>query len=379
MIYLDNAATTWPKPEGVLRAMSEAVTMYGANPGRGGYPLAEATDRKLFECRSRAAEFFGVPKPEQLVYTPGCTWSTNTVLHGCLRPGDHIITSDIEHNAVMRPLRKLEQQGVTVTTAHVIEGDENATVRNFLRAIQRNTRMIFCTCASNVFGIMPPIRRLGELCRRYGLLYGLDAAQAAGTELLTIGNTGADYICAPAHKGLYGVMGLGVLAMKGRNLPDPLIQGGTGSLSAMKDQPEILPDRFESGTPAMPAICALDEGIKEVRQTGRTTLRAHEMSIATHIYDGLRSMREVTLYTHRPCVGVHVPVLSFNVGDLTSGETAEMLAQRSICVRAGFHCAHSAHVTHGTDKRGTVRVSPSMFTSHAEAEELLRAVKNILA
>ncbi len=378
MIYLDNAATTWPKPGSVIRAMNEAVTLYGANPGRGGYPLAEEADRRLFECRKRTADFFGLSYPERLIFTPGCTWSINTVLHGSLRPGDHVIISDIEHNAVMRPLRKLEQKGVSFTSAHVIEGDEENTVRNFFRAMQRNTRMIFCTCASNVFGIIPPVRRLGELCRRYGLLFGIDAAQAAGTEDITVGNTGADYICAPAHKGLYGVMGLGVLVLGSENFPEPLVQGGTGSLSALREQPEELPDRYESGTHAMPAICALNEGVKTIQQTGRTKIRAHEQDISTHIYDGLRAMADVALYTRRPCRGMHVPVLSFNVGDFTSGEAADLLAQQGICVRGGFHCAYDAHLSRGTEKRGTVRVSPSMFTSHAEADELLRAVKNIV-
>lgn len=375
MIYLDNAATTWPKPPEVLGSMTEAVTLYGANPGRGGYPLAEAADRRLYECRTHASSFFGVEQPERLIFTPGCTWSINTVLRGCLNPGDHVIISDMEHNAVTRPLRELERQGVAVSEAHIAEWDGEATVRNFRREIRSGTKLIFCTCASNVSGVIPPVSALGELCRRYGLLLGIDAAQAAGTEYITMDSTGADFICAPAHKGLYGVMGLGILALSGRAMPRPLICGGTGSLSALREQPETLPDRYESGTHPMPAICALEEGLRAVERTGRAALRRRELDIITHIYDGLRAMRGVTLYTRRPSPGLHAPVLSFNAGDLTGGETAERLGAMGICVRAGFHCAYSAHVALGTERRGTVRVSPSMFTSHAEAEELLRAVR----
>jgi len=378
MIYLDNAATTWPKPPRVIQALHDGVTRWGANPGRGGYPLAEETDRRLFECRLAASELFGTTQPEHLIYTPGCTWSINTVLRGCLKPGDHVIISDLEHNAVTRPLHELTQNGIEVTEAHVCEGEDSATLYNFRMAIRPNTRMIFCTCASNVFGVMPPIGLLGELCRRYGLLFGIDAAQAAGTEPLTIASTGAHFICAPAHKGLYGVMGLGLLALSGDELPRPLISGGTGSMSALSRQPDILPDRYESGTHPMPAICALDAGIDAVNKSGRENIRAHELDILTHIYDGLSAVHGVALYTRRPSKGVHAPVLSFNIGDLSSGEAAELLSMHGICVRAGFHCAYSAHASRGTDNRGTVRVSPSMFTTHAHAEALLRAVRSCI-
>ena len=377
MIYLDNAATTWPKPPGVYKAMGDAVSRYGANPGRGGYPLAEAADRRLYQCRKRAAELFGLEQPEQLIYTPGCTWAINTVLNGCLKPGDHVIISDLEHNAVVRPLHALEERGVSVSRAHVAEGDHDATVRSFENAIRRGTKMIFCTCASNVFGVTPPIAELGGLCRRKGLLFGLDGAQAVGTEDITAQATGAHFICAPAHKGLYGVMGLGVMALCSDMRPLPLVRGGTGSLSARREQPEELPDLYESGTPPMPAICALDEGIAAIGRSGRENIRRHEMTVITHIYDGLRTMPGVTLYTSRPRTGEHVPLLAFNVGDLSGGEAAGRLGESGVCVRGGYHCAYDAHVAFGTEKRGAVRVAPSMFTTHAEAEGFLRAVRSI--
>lgn len=377
MIYFDNAATTWPKPPGVLQVMRGDASRYGANPGRGGYPMAGESDRRLYECRSRAAAFFGLRQPECLVYTPGCTWSVNTVLNGCLKPGDHVIISDMEHNAVVRPLHELEKRGVTVSRARVAEGDPLATVRNFRREVRRNTAMIFCTHASNVTGVMPPAGMLGELCQQLGILFGTDAAQAAGSERVTADSTKAHFICAPAHKGLYGVMGLGILAICRDAVPAPLIRGGTGSHSAMREQPDALPDVLESGTPATPAIFALDEGLQTVERMGLSRIRTHEMNIIRHIYEGLASMPAVALYTELPCPGTHVPVLSFNIGDLGSEEAADALAADGICTRAGYHCAYDAHMSIGTAGRGTVRICPSMFTSHGEADALLRAVWKI--
>lgn len=375
MIYLDNAATTWPKPPRVLEAMREAVTRYGANPSRGGYPMAEAADRRVYEARSRAAEFFGVSSPERLIFTPGCTWALNTAIKGLLRPGDHCVISDLEHNAVVRPLRSLEGFGVTVTRAHVVEGDDERTLASFRAAIRRNTRMIVCTAASNVFGVIPPLAELGRLCAEKGLIFIVDAAQSAGTEDITAASTGAHIICAPAHKGLYGVMGLGIMALCGDIQPQPLIQGGTGSFSALRTQPEELPDRYESGTMPTPAILALDAGLSAIEQTGRENILRHEREVVTQIYDALAAMPGVTLYTRRPDDGRHAPLLAFNVGDLESSETAERLAAQDICVRAGYHCAFEAHLAFGTQKRGAVRIAPSMFTGRREVEGLLRAVR----
>ncbi len=337
--------------------------------------MAEAADRALYSCRSRAAELFGLEQPEGLIFTPGCTWAINTVLCGCLKPGDHVIISDLEHNAVVRPLHWLKQKGVEVSRAHVTEGDAGATLRSFERELRAGTKMIFCTCASNVSGVMPPTAELGELCRQKGILFGVDGAQAVGTENVTAASTGADFICAPAHKGLYGIMGLGLLALCGESRPLPLARGGTGSLSALREQPEALPDFYESGTLPMPAVCALGEGIRAVQQTGRERIRNHELSIVTYIYEELRRMPGVTLYTRCPRPGCHAPLLSFNIGDLSGSEAAARLAETGICVRGGFHCAYDAHVSLGTSQRGTVRAAPSMFTTHSQAEELVRCVR----
>lgn len=377
MIYFDNAATTWPKPESVLSAMRDAVTKFGANPGRGGYQMAVAADEKLYECRKIAASFFGLEKAERLIFTPGCTFSINTVLKGVLSPGDHVIISNLEHNAVVRPLRKLEKSGVRVTRAVISEIDDEATVKSFRMAIRRDTRMIFVTGASNVFGVVPPIKKLSRLCADYGLLLGVDAAQSAGTQDCSADALGADFVCAPAHKGLYGIMGLGLLAICRDMAPEPITEGGTGSLSAKREQPEELPDRFESGTLNMAGVCALAEGIKTVQRTGVEVIERHEREIASVLWEGLGRINGVSLYSKRPDDGRHAPLVSFNIGDLDSEQAAARLARFGLCTRAGYHCAYDAHLAFGTEKRGAVRAAPSMFTSFREAEELLRAVHSV--
>ena len=377
MIYLDNAATTWPKPPEVHAAITEALRKYGANPGRSAYEMANETTLKVFECRSKVAEFFNVAEEERVIFTPGCTWSLNTVIKGCLRAGDHVVISDMEHNAVVRPLHGLLSRGISYTRARVVEGDEYATLANFSAAIQRNTKMVVCTDASNVFGIRVPTAEIGAMCHRNGVLMVVDAAQSAGVTELDAAKHNADFICAPAHKGLYGTMGLGLLLVCGKTLPNPLAEGGTGSFSAQRKQPQELPDRLESGTLNVPAICALSAGLDAIARIGRQRLAEHEYSMIQKLYDELEGTKCVELYTQRPCREHHVPLLSFNVSGLSSEETAVQLAQRGIAVRAGLHCANDAHIAKGTQERGTVRVCVSMFTSEKEIAVTAQAVKEI--
>lgn len=408
MIYLDNAATTYPKPRAVTDAAHYALTRAGANPGRGAYSMAEQAGELVYRARLRVCEFFSVKEgsppgvsaadlsayqPQRVIFTPGCTWSINTVLKGTrssgdnivshigdhmiTQKGDHVIISDLEHNAVVRPLERLRRNGVEVTRVHIVEGDPDATMRNFERAIRRNTKMVFCTHASNVFGVMLPAGRIAEMCRRRGLLFGLDCAQSAGTIPLGFDTVPADFMCMPAHKGLYGMMGCGLLLLGGDRIPEPLCEGGTGSLSALREMPPELPDRLEPGTLNVPGIAALDAGIGEIQRIGREKIMTHEMTLVRELYERLTRINGVTLYTMPPAEGTHVPLLSFNIGDLPSEQAAERLARYGIAVRAGFHCAYDAHTAYGTQERGTVRVCPSMFTSGKDIDAVTRAVYEI--
>ena len=378
MIYLDNAATTWPKPRGTAAAIAEVLSFRGANPGRGSYRMAELSSETVYKCRCRAAAFFGASAPENVIFTPSCTHSINYVLKGVLSAGDHVILSDMEHNAVTRPIRQLLKRGVQFSTARVREGDPEATVAEFRRCMRVNTKLIFCTHASNVFGIKLPIEQIGELAHRNGILFGVDCAQSAGTAAIDLRQLKADFLCMPAHKGLYGIMGLGVLIIRGDVKLATVIEGGTGSLSGVNEQPDFLPDRLESGTLNVPAIAALDVGMSFIETIGREHLEAHEMNLIRHAYDELSSMPGCRLYTSRPTADTHVPLLSFNIEGIPSSEAAQLLGAKEIAVRAGLHCAGDAHRKMGTQSGGTVRICPSVFTSTEEMDCFLSEVKEIV-
>ena len=300
------------------------------------------------------------------------------VLHGVLNRGDHVVTSDLEHNAVMRPLFKLAADGViSYTTAHVCEGNVETTVENFKKAIKPNTRMIVCMHASNVFGTVLPIAEIAGLCHERGLLFVVDAAQSAGVLPLDMAKTGIDYLCMPGHKGLYGPMGTGLLLCADGEKIRPLLEGGTGSLSAHLYQPPILPDKLESGTGNTPGIFALSAGIGFVQTIGIDEIAQHELSLIRELYDALAMTANVRLYTKRPAAGTHVPLLPFNIAGLHSEETAALLNEAGIAVRSGLHCAPCAHNAYGTSETGVVRLAPSYFTNKKEAYELIKSVRKI--
>lgn len=365
MIYLDNAATTYPKPPSVTMAVSDALRRYGANPGRGGHPMAMATAEQVFACREEAAVLFGASDPTHVIFTANCTAALNTVIHGLLKNGGHAVISDLEHNAVIRPLSAIA--GVTFTEAEVTPDDEERTLAAFRRAIRPQTRLILCTHASNVTGTRLPIRRIGALAHEHGIPFAVDAAQSAGVLPIDLVADHVDFLCAPGHKGLYGPMGTGLLVC-GEVPLAPLMQGGTGSASRLPHQPSDLPDRLESGTLGVPGICGLFAGLRFVRRQGVEAIAAHEAAVMCRFYDVVAAEPTVRLYTERPDPTFAVPLVTLNVEGLTSEQTAARLADAGVAVRAGLHCAPSAHRRLGTLRDGAVRFCPSRFTTVAEAE-----------
>lgn len=372
MIYWDNAATTWPKPSTVRFASCKAVELYGANPGRSGHKMSLQTAEQVYACREEVADFFGLSDPAGVVFTANCTAALNLVIHGLLQGDDRALTSDLEHNAVMRPLASIGRYDVVPWCP-----DEEELVERFRRAIRPNTRLLVCSHASNVFGVTLPIRKLGELAHRYGLLFCVDAAQSAGILSIDMARDYIDYLCVAPHKGLYAPMGTGMLLCReSQNIP-ARIQGGTGSHSLSLEQPSELPDRLESGTPNVTGICGIRAGLAFVKNRGQAIVYEHEMRCVQRVYDRLAHHPDIRFYTCRPAVGKTVPVLSLNVGEVPSEQVAAMLDADGIAVRAGLHCAPAAHRHFGTLEQGTVRLAPSVFNTEQEADYICKVFLKI--
>lgn len=379
MIYLDNCATTFPKPQIVTESVYSSFRRYGANPGRGGHSAAMESSQKVFEVREKVKDFLNAGEPENVIFTSGCTESLNTVIKGVLDAGDHVVISSLEHNSVVRPLERLKKSGIiTYDVAQVFEGDYERTLDSFRKCFNEKTKLVVCTHGSNVFGIRLPVERLSALCHQYGIKLCVDGAQTAGVLPLNVKEDGIDYLCLSGHKGLYGPMGIGVLVINCDQIPKPLKEGGTGSSSLSFEQPDFLPDRFESGTPNLPGICGLGAGVDFIMRKGRENIFRHEMEFISRIYRELEKNSKVVLYTEKPDLKHYVPVLSFNIKGKSSEETAAVLNKKfSIATRAGLHCSPLAHMSWGTENIGTVRICPSVFTSLSSGDFLIKALKKI--
>ena len=376
MIYLDNAATTYPKPQSVIKAVDDALKK-SANPGRSGHTLSQSTAISVYEVREKLKDMFSAPSVENVVFTLNCTHAINYVLKGLIKSGDRIVTSSFEHNAVMRPLEKLKKQGVHIDIAESYPDDKEATVRSFSRLINTNTKLVICTAASNVIGLKMPIKEIGMMCKQFGISFCVDAAQLAGVCDINMKECNIDYLCIAAHKGLYAPMGTGVLITKDNRL-DTIIEGGTGTASIMLNQPNDLPEMLESGTINVPGIIGLGAGIDFVKSKGFDKIYNHEMGLVKRLYKQLKSTPGVKLYTPEPDDN-YAPVLSFNINGLNSVDSASKLNSLGFATRAGLHCAPFAHKRIGTIESGTVRICPSVFTSGQDIDKFAAAVRQISA
>lgn len=376
MIYLDNAATSYPKPKAVQARIIGAMQQYGANPGRSSYKMAMETGEALYSCRRDAAAFFHADGPECVVFQPSCTQAINTVVKGFLESGDHVVVSDLEHNAVMRPLKRLAQQEITYSVAKTYPGENERTIQAFRAAMNAKTRLVVCNHASNVFGFRLPVERIAALAHAYGAKICVDCAQSAGLLPIDMQESGIDYLCIAGHKGLYGPMGTGLLLLRQGDVLQTLVEGGTGTQSRQLFQPEEPPERYESGTQNIPGILGLQAGIRFVRGMGIERIYAHEMQLVAHLYKGLEKIPNIALYTEIPMAPFFVPVLSFNHKGFSSEEMGTYLAEHGIAVRCGLHCAPAAHDKMGTAE-GTVRVAPSVFTRKNDIDRLLWQIREL--
>ena len=372
-IYLDNAATSFPKPDTVCRAMERALCEVGANPGRGGHRLTLEAGRLVLETREALAELFGIPDAARIAFTANATEAINTALFGLLRPGDRVVTSTMEHNAVTRPLRALQERGVTVVKVPADRRGfvDPAAVR---AACRERTRLVALSHCSNVTGTLQPVEEIGPWCRREGILFLVDAAQSAGAFSLQVEAMGIDLLAVPGHKGLLGPQGTGFLYVREGVELMPLIYGGTGGNSHSELPPEQMPERLEAGTLNTPGLAGLGAAAAFLLREGVGTVRAHESALLERLIAGLREIRGVELYGPLE-PHFHGGALSLNLVGRDPSEVGFLLdREHDILCRVGLHCAPDAHRTIGTFPRGTVRVSPGYFTTPEEIDHLLAAV-----
>lgn len=374
MIYLDNAATSFPKPPQVLQAMTGVMEKFGANPGRGGHRLALQAGRVVERCREIAAELLGVSSPERLIFTRCCTESLNLAITGTVKPGDEVICSHAEHNAVMRVLARLVSRGVI--TVKVLQPDAQGllTPDALRQAITDRTRLVIICHASNVTGVVQPVKALGAVCREKGVPLLVDAAQSAGTLEVTLDALNADMIAMPGHKGLLGPHGTGLLALREGVDPEPLLVGGTGSMSESVLQPTLLPDRYESGTLNLPGIAGLLAGLSFVRRF-RREIAGHEHDLDRRLRSQLSGLSGVSIAGADSVPRVAVTSLVPQGGD--SGALADALSDSGVAVRAGLHCAPAIHAWLGTLQSGTVRFSPGPFTTAREIDDAVALVTRL--
>lgn len=375
MIYLDNAATSFPKPPQVIRAMTRALQEYGANPGRGGHQLAIKAGRVVEKCREAAADLLGVSAPERLIFTRNCTESLNLAIAGMLHKGDEVICSHGEHNAVMRPLERFVSRGEI--TVKLLRPDERGLLSpdTLQRAITTRTALVIVCHASNVTGIVQPAARLGEVCRGRGIPFLVDAAQTAGVLDVTLDSLNADLIAMPGHKGLMGPHGTGLLALREGIDPEPLILGGTGSASESVRQPELLPDRYESGTVNLPGIAGLLEGIEFVARQ-RADVHRHESALNDRLRRQLAQIPGLTLLGGDDVPRVGITAMVPAGGD--SAALADALDATGVAVRGGLHCAPAMHSYLGTLKSGAVRFSPGPFNTEQDVDDAAALVARLM-
>ena len=364
-MYLDNAATSYPKPESVYEAVLHALRDVGASPGRGGYRRSLEAGRILFQARESAARFFSISDSARIIFAQNATGALNLALQGTLTAGDHVITTSMEHNSLLRPLYALRNKGVELS---IVPAGPNGVVSADVvrRAVQANTRMIAVSHVSNVCGAIQPIGALAGLCTETGALFLVDAAQSAGYLPIDVERAAIDLLAVPGHKGLMGPTGTGLLYVAPHVQLRSVIQGGTGSHSTAEEQPQIMPDGFEAGTHNLPGIAGLLAGIEFLRERGLSVVYQHEHALLNQAEQALRDIPGVTI--HGPAdPSSRCSVLSFTAAGVDPALLAAELDHNfDIAVRSGLHCAPLAHRTLGTFPGGTIRVSPGWFTTSEE-------------
>lgn len=380
MIYFDNAATSWPKPESVYKAIDRCLREVGANPGRSGHHMSIEAERVVLGARSNLCELFNIEDEARIVLAFNTTDALNLAIKGILRPGDHVITTPIEHNSVMRPLRSMELQGlIEVTTL-------NATQQGFIdigeieKSIKSNTRLVAITHASNVIGAIMPIKEIATIVKKHPQTYMLvDAAQTAGVYPIDVKDLGVDMLAFAGHKGLLGPQGTGGLyiAEGMENILNTLKEGGTGSQSEHETQPDFLPDKYESGTKNTPGLAGLSEGIEFIKEIGIDKIRKHEMELTAYLLSKLQEIDNLIIYGPKDPAR-QTAVVSINIKGAPPSDVGYALDnQYQVMTRVGLHCAPNTHKVIGTAPSGTVRLSLGYFNTFEEIDYVANAIREI--
>lgn len=378
IIYFDNAATSWPKPPEVHAAMQKFMRKIGANPGRSGHRLSVEAARVIYDTREKLAQLFNVSDPLRIVTTKNATEGLNIAVFGLLKAGDHVITSSMEHNSVMRPLRAMERIGVELT---VIPCDQEGWIdpAHVNRAVKKNTKAIFMTHASNVTGTVMPVADIGRIAREHGLVFCVDAAQTAGSYPIDVVKMNIDLLAFTGHKSLFGPSGTGGLYIREglEKKIEPICVGGTGSRSEVEEQPDFMPDRYEAGTPNTAGIAGLQAGVDFVLSKGISEIKNKEDGLVVMFIEGVRDVPGMVIYG-KTDAQKRTPVVSFNIDGMDPAAVALKLDERfKIMARSGIHCAPSAHKTIGTYPQGAVRFSFSYFNTEEQIEKSIKALKLI--
>ncbi|MDI6794564.1 MAG: aminotransferase class V-fold PLP-dependent enzyme [bacterium] len=377
MVYLDNAATSWPKPEEVYLAVDHFMREIGASPGRSGHSLSIEAGRILFETREAVANLFGITDSSRIIFTLNATEALNLGIKGILTPGDHVITTSMEHNSVSRPLRFLEKEIGIETTAIPCSKEGHLDPGKLESAIRPNTRLIVIVHASNVTGAIMPVAQIGRLANDHNIPFMVDAAQTAGVYPIDVEEMKIDLLAFTGHKGMLGPQGTGGLYIREGLILKPLLQGGTGSKSEEEDQPAFTPDRYESGTHNTPGLAGLGAGVRFILKEGIDKIREKEKRLLARLLSGLEGMEQVKIYGPKD-PNRQTALVSINIEGIDSSTVGYILSENfKIMTRVGLHCAPSAHRTIGTFPGGTVRFSLGYFNTEDQIDYTINSIQGI--
>lgn len=376
MIYLDNAATSFPKPRTVYQNVTRAMTKYGANPGRGSHAMAIEGAKVIYETRELLAQLFNLDDPMRVIFTFNATDGLNLAIKGLLKSGDHVIVTSMEHNSVLRPVTELQKNGVDNTIVSC-ETDGKIDISNIENAIRDNTKLIVTTHVSNLTGTIFPIEEIGNMCKKHKITYLLDASQSAGVLDIDLKKLNIDFVAFPGHKGLLGPQGTGALLINSDIQMNQLKEGGTGSESSNLNQPNFYPDKFEAGTPNLPGIAGLNAGLKYIINRGTKSIYSHEKELIDLFINTLKNNEKIVIYGPKD-INDRCGVVPINIVGIDSSEVAYLLDTKyNIAVRPGLHCAPLAHKTIGTEKIGAVRFSLGPFNKESDIMAAAKALDEI--